>query len=340
MACVTLAAAVFGTANARGNLASNLDAVSVASCSPASGDRILTSCCLMAMDRGQIRHELFSLDLNRSAVSAAHVPTPFAPQQLVPLATGEVLSLNSHGGILIEPDKGCWKVAARAVWPIRPDYHSALVLGNRILLRAGEHLAAIDLETNQICWQREDLRPTCFATTPRETLICALPSREIIEVSAETGETRRTVRRCQEEVAAIAVSSRTGLVACLNISGRIEVWSPERGRPIWARTAHGMVDMPLSVQAHDYCPIVIFSPDGKEFVTAACERQWVLAIWDAYTGERLATLRGHDAAINGAAYLPDGTLLSWACDGTLRVWDPQRGVARRVISMRELCDFN
>jgi WD40 repeat protein len=63
--------------------------------------------------------------------------------------------------------------------------------------------------------------------------------------------------------------------------------------------------------------------------------QWILAVWDAQTGERIRTLRGHKEAIHGFAYLPGGTLLSWARDGTLRLWDPDRGVIRSTCSLAE-----
>jgi WD40 repeat protein len=62
----------------------------------------------------------------------------------------------------------------------------------------------------------------------------------------------------------------------------------------------------------------------------------VLAIWNATTGVRVKTLQGHDDTINGAAFLPDGSLVSWSADGTLRLWNVRRGVVRRVFPAHRL----
>jgi WD40 repeat protein len=82
--------------------------------------------------------------------------------------------------------------------------------------------------------------------------------------------------------------------------------------------------------------VLAFSSDGGYLATAAHEGEWVLGIWNTKTGARVRTLRGHDDTINGAAFLPDGSLASWSADGTLRLWNVQRGAIRRVFHAQEL----
>jgi WD40 repeat protein len=50
-------------------------------------------------------------------------------------------------------------------------------------------------------------------------------------------------------------------------------------------------------------------------------------VWEAETGRLLATLAGHTARVNAAAFLPDGTLIVTASqDSTARLWDAESGL--------------
>jgi serine/threonine protein kinase len=67
-----------------------------------------------------------------------------------------------------------------------------------------------------------------------------------------------------------------------------------------------------------------FSPDGARIVTASKDK--TARVWDAATGESLATLVGHEREVESAHFSPDGARIvtaSW--DKTARVWDAVTG---------------
>ena len=46
-----------------------------------------------------------------------------------------------------------------------------------------------------------------------------------------------------------------------------------------------------------------------------------LNVWDMATMKRTLTLRGHTETVKGLSELPDGRVVSWSLDETIRVWD-------------------
>jgi len=71
---------------------------------------------------------------------------------------------------------------------------------------------------------------------------------------------------------------------------------------------------------------VSWSPDGREIAGGTSD--YLVAIWDANTGNVLHTLQGHTAAILSMAWNYDGSMLastSFGLDNTLRIWDTVSG---------------
>jgi WD40 repeat protein len=68
-----------------------------------------------------------------------------------------------------------------------------------------------------------------------------------------------------------------------------------------------------------------FSPDGD--LVAAGTQDCTVRVWDAVTGRELSALIGHDAPVNGIAFLPGGRLVTASADGTARIWDTATGTA-------------
>jgi WD40 repeat protein len=80
--------------------------------------------------------------------------------------------------------------------------------------------------------------------------------------------------------------------------------------------------------AHDVSCIA-YSPDGRLLATAAGSR---IHVWDATSGKRRFTCKGHTNEIMGVAFSPDGRrLFSMSWDQTIRIWDVRRGKEEGVI---------
>ena len=69
---------------------------------------------------------------------------------------------------------------------------------------------------------------------------------------------------------------------------------------------------------------VAFSPDGKRVASASGDK--TIKIWDAQSGQEIATLNGHEDGVMTVAFSPDGArLASGGYDKTIRFWDAESG---------------
>lgn len=306
---------------------------SIASCGVTAGDHLLAIGSLRPTHQHGIRRALLTIDTSSRRVVL--VPSASPPLSITPLSRSQLLVMDDERAVtLFDCQGGHWRQEARRFLPVQSGWNSAALFGRRLVVADDKELAAVDLESGRVAWRRQDLAPSCVIFASPHTAICAFGGGEVVALSAATGQTTRRVGRCHDEVVQMAVDGDGQLLACLTSFGGIEVHSVRFGRRLWVQREHGSVALPTLLRPRMFGPAIGFSPDGTEVVTTASEREWVLATWDARSGERLQTLRGHDDQINGAAYLSDGTLLSWSADSTFRWWDAYRGVAQRTLSIR------
>jgi WD40 repeat protein/serine/threonine protein kinase/DNA-binding winged helix-turn-helix (wHTH) protein len=76
-----------------------------------------------------------------------------------------------------------------------------------------------------------------------------------------------------------------------------------------------------------------FSPDGTLVAAGTCFGGSNAKVWDASTGERVLSLKGHRLDVTDVAFSPDGHRLATVSnDGTARIWDARTG--RVLVTLR------
>jgi len=95
----------------------------------------------------------------------------------------------------------------------------------------------------------------------------------------------------------------------------LRVWDVEKGTEI------------LKIEHPGQAAMAMYSPNGKFIASISNDSNAYL--WDAVTGEKIRTFKGHMAGLNGLAFNADGSqLLTSGSDKTARVWDAE--TAREV----------
>jgi WD40 repeat protein len=110
--------------------------------------------------------------------------------------------------------------------------------------------------------------------------------------------------------AALSPDGKCAVAACFD--GSIYVCETER--PGSAIFASGLTSRISELR---------FSSDGRKLVSAG-QDGW-LCVWELRSGELLHRWKGHDQPTTGAAFLPDGRIISASLDDTIRIWDMSTG---------------
>ncbi|MGH7173043.1 MAG: tetratricopeptide repeat protein [Gemmataceae bacterium] len=193
----------------------------------------------------------------------------------------------------------------------------------------GKHLASAGLHGTAKVWEVATGREV-FAFPADHGMVCSVGwnrNGTHLAVGAADGTIRVVEGLKQTPKVHLFKAHPGGWVRCL-------AWSPQGNRLASGGWGDALVKVwdPLRgvelarMRGHQY-PLVLgvaWSPDGKRLASAGADH--LVITWDAQTGRKLSTMRGHNDFVDGVVWSPDGTRLASAgYDNSVRVWDPWTG---------------
>jgi WD40 repeat protein len=91
--------------------------------------------------------------------------------------------------------------------------------------------------------------------------------------------------------------------------------------------AHSPQDFHLRIAAAHRADVfnsVAFSPDGRWLASGSAD--YTVKLWDAFSGELVRSLEGHQSSVLSVAFSPDGRwLASGSNDNTVKLWEVETG---------------
>jgi WD40 repeat protein len=199
------------------------------------------------------------------------------------------------------------------------------------------------------------------AFSPDGTWLVVASSEKIKVWVAATGEELHTINERMGSVVNVVFSPDGRQLASASSDGTVKVWDAASGKE--QRAFHGHTDKVCSVAfspdgtrlasaGHDHqlkiwdtasgkelrtidpgLPVfnynLVFSPDGARLASGVGSE---VTVWDATSGQKSRTFKGHNENVHGVGFNPDGTrLVSASSDGTVKVWDAASGQELRSL---------
>ncbi len=100
---------------------------------------------------------------------------------------------------------------------------------------------------------------------------------------------------------------------------------------IWLYDANTGKELNLFVENMESSGTIAFSPDSQLLASNGSDN--AILLWNPFTGEHKATLKGHQDSVNSVVFSPDGkTIASGSDDETIRFWNVASGELLRTFA--------
>jgi WD40 repeat protein/serine/threonine protein kinase len=127
--------------------------------------------------------------------------------------------------------------------------------------------------------------------------------------NAASGQATATAGKRSVPITSLAFSADGARLVAGSADHAVSVWDGASVHRIFSATVAGSIR------------VAVPSPDGKR-IAGGGEGSGDIEVWDAGSGQLLAVLKGHSAAVDALAFSPDGSrIVSGSRDKSLRVWD-------------------
>lgn len=287
---------------------------------------------LWTVSTGQLRRE-FSQDATQRSLA-------FSPD-------GRSLAIGNSGCLrVVNVENGEERYRSRDANDVRSiDYSSD---GKYLIaaLHGTPQLLVLDAKSGQEIHAIAAHRVRAFGVDflPRGDRFVSVGDDEMIRIfEAGSGQAARAIKGSKWHLN-VAVSPDGSLIATATSNGTASVWEIDTGRLVAAfQPPTTAAVLPISARLWDLATgpgrMTILdlgtlvglaaSPDGKLIAVGSWDGS--ATIYNAETGELIATLRGHTQNVWGVAFSPDAKMLattSW--DGTARLWNLSTLEARLV----------
>lgn len=200
----------------------------------------------------------------------------------------------------------CCTGASPAETPLSDRYGDPLPAG--ALVRLGTTRLRHEAALRALCYSPDGKMLASGGYSGVVRLWDAATGREVRKLPAESSGTH-----------SLAFTPDGKCLATLTANGRLSVWDVATGRELLDLPAEKMLGFPDRALA--------ISPDGAWLAAGSPEK--AISIWEIATGKETRRLAGHESAVRGLAFSPDGKVLASAgttgTDGNIRLWDVATG---------------
>jgi uncharacterized caspase-like protein len=136
---------------------------------------------------------------------------------------------------------------------------------------------------------------------------------------AQTGKSLVTLKGHEGCVKSVAFSPDGQRVVTGAMDQTARLWNAETGKEVRS--------LPVAVKGGGATVLsVAFSPDGRRVVTGSNDNPNLARLWNAQSGQLVASFKGHSSWLKAATLSPDGErVLTGSQDDTARLWDSRTG---------------